>query len=170
MHDELLHEVDEHDQVIGDRPRGELHRLGLRHRAVHILVFNEREELFLQKRSRLKDVNAGLWDTSAAGHVDLGESYAGCARRELREELGVDLADGPAFLFKVDASAETGWEFVEVYRAEHAGPFQLAPEEIEEGRWFTAAAVDAWVAGEGPELTSSFRRLWRMYRGLTTAP
>jgi isopentenyldiphosphate isomerase len=169
MHDELLHEVDEHDQVIGTRPRGELHRLGLRHRAVHILVFNGQEELFLQKRSMLKDVNPGLWDTSAAGHVDLGESYADCARRELREELGVDLTDGPAFLFKVEASAATGWEFVEVYRAEHAGPFQLAPDEIDEGRWFPAAAVDAWVASGAPELTSSFRRLWQMYRRLPAA-
>ena len=71
--DELLYEVDEHDAIIGPRTRGELHRLKLRHRAVHILLFNRRGEVFLQKRSASKDINPGLWDTSAAGHVDFGE-------------------------------------------------------------------------------------------------
>ena len=32
-------------------------------------------ELFLQKRSRLKDRHPNVWDSSAAGHVDAGEEY-----------------------------------------------------------------------------------------------
>ncbi|MGZ8224940.1 MAG: hypothetical protein ACXW0H_08660 [Methylobacter sp.] len=60
MHNELLNVVDEYDCVIDIRPRHIIHASGLRHRAVHILVFNDNGKLFLQKRSMHKDLHAGL--------------------------------------------------------------------------------------------------------------
>ncbi|HYE35291.1 NUDIX hydrolase [Methylocaldum sp.] len=169
MNDELLYEVDEHDGVIGPRARGVVHGLGLRHRAVHILVFNDLREILLQKRSRTKDVNPGLWDTSAAGHVDWGESYDDCAVRELGEELGVPSRAPLQFLFKLPASEQTGWEFVHVYRAVHSGELQLNRGEIDECRWFNPDELDAWVNGSGIGLTSSFRLIWQTYRVLEAA-
>ena len=55
MSEEIFDVVDANDQVIGQQPRSEVHRLGLRHRAIHLLVFNAQGELFLQKRSMKKD-------------------------------------------------------------------------------------------------------------------
>jgi isopentenyldiphosphate isomerase len=170
MNDELLYEVDPYDRAIGPRKRGELHRLGLRHRAVHMLVFNGRDELFLQKRSMSKDINPGLWDTSAAGHVDFGESYDACALRELGEELGLENPSELRFLFKLQASPYTGWEFVQVYRVVHAGELRLNSAEIDEGRWFGTDKVDAWVNGGGRGLTLSFQIIWENYRNPRTAP
>lgn len=164
MDDELLYEVDAYDRVIGPRERSELHRLGLRHRAVHMLVFDERDELFLQKRSLHKDNNPGLWDTSAAGHVDFGESYEACALRELEEELGLENPPGLRFLFKLQSSPHTGWEFVQVYRVIHTGGLRINGAEIDEGRWFGTDEVDAWVNGGGEGLTSSFQIIWAHYR------
>ncbi|MGZ8217574.1 NUDIX hydrolase [Methylomagnum sp.] len=160
---ERLYEVDEHDHVIGPRARGELHRLGLRHRAVHILVFNGRGELFLQKRATTKDINPGLWDTSAAGHVDFGESYDQCAARELAEELGVESPAALEFLFKLPATDQTGWEFVQVYRAQYDGELRLCADEITEGRWFNMDEMNAWLAQGGEGLTTSFQVIWRTY-------
>ncbi|MDH3859471.1 MAG: NUDIX domain-containing protein, partial [Gammaproteobacteria bacterium] len=71
---ELLDVVDENDNIIAVKTRGEIHAECLMHRAVHILVFNSAGELFLQKRSLSKDEQPGKWDSSAAGHVDSGES------------------------------------------------------------------------------------------------
>src|SRR6266446_2861813 len=51
MNDEIFDVVNESDEVIGQERRSEVHRLGLQHRAVHVLVFNARGEVFLQKRS-----------------------------------------------------------------------------------------------------------------------
>lgn len=164
MEHELLHEVDENDQVIGTRTRGELHRLGLRHRAVHILVFNSRNELFLQKRSASKDINPGLWDTSAAGHVDLGESYDEAARRELSEELGVGDAPPIQPIFKLPSSPETGWEFIQVYTVKHDGPFRLNAQEITEGQWIPTDELDDWIQQGGKGLTLSFQSLWQTFQ------
>ena len=166
MQDEWLSEVDEHDEVIGPRARADIHRLKLRHRSVHILVFNTQGALFLQRRSPDKDINPGLWDTSAAGHVDHGEDYDQSARRELEEELGIVVADTLEPLFKLPASADTGWEFVRVYRLTHDGPLSLNAEEISGGDWFTPAAIDAWISQGGTDLTRSFQVIWQRFRGL----
>src|SRR5947209_4143146 len=131
MNEEIFDVVNERDEVIDRKPRREVHRLGLLHRAVHVLVFNASGQVFLQKRSLSKDKSPGLWDSSASGHVDSGEDYDACAVRELREEIGLRVPGCPKKLFKVDAGAETDQEFVWVYRCESEGPFTLNPEEIE---------------------------------------
>jgi len=146
MTEEIFDVVNERDEVIGQKPRSEIHRLNLKHRAVHVLVFNARGELFLQKRSLKKDCFPGAWDSSASGHLDSGESYDACAVRELREELGLELARAPERLFKIAACPETGQEFVWVYRCAAEGPFRLHPDEIERGDWFSPARLNQWLA------------------------
>ncbi|AEG00464.1 NUDIX hydrolase [Methylomonas methanica] len=163
MSNELLAVVDEHDCIINHRPRREIHTLSLRHRAVHILVFNDSGQLLLQKRSLKKDLNKGLWDTSAAGHVDQGETYAVCAPRELTEELGVSTA--LTALFKLEPTPALGMEFIQVYECRHNGPFNLAEEEIDEIRWLNRDEVDKRVDDNDATLTETFRIIWRHYRG-----
>src|SRR2546427_9918459 len=118
---EIFDVVNDRDEIIGRNTRAEVHRLGLQHRAVHILVFNSRGEIFLQKRSMKKDCFPGAWDSSASGHLDSGETYGACAVRELREEIGLELAGPLEKLYKVDACPDTGYEFVWVYRCAAEG-------------------------------------------------
>ncbi|MCU0750932.1 MAG: 16S rRNA (adenine(1518)-N(6)/adenine(1519)-N(6))-dimethyltransferase RsmA, partial [Akkermansiaceae bacterium] len=73
--DEIFDVVDENDQVIAQERRADVHARDLRHRAVHVFVSNKYGEIFLQKRSRLKDKHPGVWDSSASGHLDTGEDY-----------------------------------------------------------------------------------------------
>src|SRR5215468_7053100 len=146
MPEDIFDVVNERDEVIDSKPRDEVHRLGLMHRAVHVLVFNSRGQIFLQKRSLTKDRQPGLWDSSASGHVDSGEDYDACAVRELREELGLRLSSTPRRLFKIAASLETDQEHVWVYRCEAEGPFELHPDEIERGNWFAPEKVTRWMA------------------------
>ena len=157
--------VNDHDEVIGQRLRREVHQLGLKHRAVHVLVYNARGELFLQKRSMLKDCFPGTWDSSASGHLAPGETYDDCAIREVREELGFQLNVCPERLFKVAACPETGQEFVWVYRCQSEGPFVLQPEEIECGGWFTRERVTAWIAEKPIEFASGFALIWKRITG-----
>ena len=164
MSEEIFDVVNEKDEVIGQRPRVEVHRLGLRHRAVHVLVFNRCGELFLQKRSMTKDCFPGAWDSSASGHLDVSETYDACALREVREELGLELRDVPERLFKLAASPETGQEFVWVYRCNAEGPFRLHPEEIERGEWCATERLEEWLRTRPEEFASAFRLVWAEYR------
>jgi isopentenyldiphosphate isomerase len=162
--DELFDVVDERDQVTGQLARRDVHRLKLRHRAVHLLVRNAAGEIFLHQRSMKKDLFPGVWDSSAAGHVGAGEDYDGTAVRELEEELGCRPPQRPRPLFKVEAREETGQEFVWVYAVDAEGPFVLEADEIERGGWFTPAEIDRWVAERPEELAPAFLYLWPLAR------
>ena len=49
--EEIFDIVNDNDEVIGQLPRRIVHRDGHKHRAVHVLVFDSRGRIFLQKRS-----------------------------------------------------------------------------------------------------------------------
>ena len=161
MTEEIFDVVNERDEVVGQQSRVEVHRLGLMHRAVHVLVFNAAGQIFLQKRSMKKDRQPGLWDSSASGHVDSGEDYDACAVREVREEIGLQLTEAPPRLFKLAACAETDQEHVWVYRCQAEGPFRLHPEEIECGGWFGPGEVTRWMAGRPEDFASALLVIWR---------
>jgi len=164
MTEEIFDVVNERDEVVGRQTRREVHRLGLMHRAVHVLVFNSQGQVFLQKRSMSKDRQPGLWDSSASGHVDSGEEYDACAIRELREELSLRVRVAPRRLFKLAANPETDHEHVWVYRCEAEGPFELHPEEIECGGWFTREEVNSWMAERPHEFASALLMIWSRFR------
>jgi 16S rRNA (adenine1518-N6/adenine1519-N6)-dimethyltransferase len=159
--EEIFDVVNERDEVIGRETRGEVHRLGLMHRAVHVLVFNARGDIFLQKRSLSKDRQPGLWDSSASGHVDSGEDYDACAMREVREEIGLELESTPERLFKLTASAATDQEHVWVYRCSAEGPFDLNANEIERGDWFSPGKIAEWSAERPQDFAAAFLVIWR---------
>jgi isopentenyl-diphosphate delta-isomerase len=165
MQEEIFDVVNAQDEVVDRRPRAEVHRLGLMHRAVHVLVFNRRGEVFLQKRSWTKDREAGKWDSSSSGHLDSGEDYDAAALRELREELGWAAAAPLERLFKLSACPDTDQEFVWVYRCEAEGPFTLHPEEISAGGWFSPERLQAWLAERPGDFAAAFRFLWRRVSG-----
>jgi len=167
MAEEIFDVVNERDEVIDAKPRREVHRLGLKHRAVHVLVFNSRGETFLQKRSMTKDREPGKWDSATSGHVDSGEDYDACAVRELREEIGLTITATGASpplqrLFKIAARPETDAEFVWVYRCQAEGPFQLHPDEIERGGWFAPGKITRWIAEKPADFAGAFRLIWEL--------
>lgn len=165
--DEIFDVVNDRDEVIGQATRRDVHGKGLLHRAVHVLVYNSRGQVFLQKRSMAKDSAPGCWDSSCSGHLDSGEDYLPAALRELVEEIGLKIA-APHLLTPVlrsAACADTGHEFVWVYRLDSEGPFVLNPLEIERGQWFAPAEVTLSLAERPKEFARSFRYLWAKMMG-----
>jgi isopentenyldiphosphate isomerase len=69
---EKLDIVDEDDNIIGQDTRENVHRKGLLHREIHVIIYNDENEILLQKRSMNKDTYPSLLDISVGGHVDLG--------------------------------------------------------------------------------------------------
>lgn len=167
---EIFDVVDEFDQVIDQQPRAQVHRLGLRHRAVHLLVFNPGGALLLQLRSSTKDCCPGLWDSSVSGHLDAGESYDHGVRRECAEELGIHLENTPQRLFKLPASAATGMEFCWVYRTEAQGPFVLQTEEIAQTQWFSPQHLSAVLQQHPQQFTPTLRLIWHTLQQQPQSP
>src|ERR1043166_5252644 len=163
MSQEIFDVVNEGDEVIGRATRAEVHERGLMHRAVHVMVFNSRGQVFLQKRSLRKDRQPGLWDSSASGHLDSGEDYDACAMRELGEEIGLHLKKVPQRLFKIAACPETDQEHVWVYRCEAEGPFQLNTDEIERGARFKPLEVTRWMAERPEDFAGGLLMIWNKF-------
>ncbi len=136
------------------KERSLVHRDGDRHGTVHIWIYRSKNgilEFLLQKRSENKDAFPGCYDVSCAGHLSVGDSFLSAAKRELKEELGINPPkDSLKFL-----------GFTEHFRTEcfHQRPFvdreysgvyildgseidvcQLAlqKEELDEVRWFSS--------------------------------
>lgn len=161
--DELFDVVSSDDKVLRQERRDVVHAEALLHRAVHVFVLNKRGELFLQKRSRYKDVHPGLWDSSAAGHLDAGEDYAAAAGRELEEELGQEPVE-LSRIARIPPSEATGWEFVELFRSRQSGPVRFPCSEVEAGLWLPPEEIEAWMARRPGDFASGFLECWRAWK------
>ena len=160
--EEYLEVVDEDNQVIGTTGRKGIHEKGLRHRSVHIFVFNTQGELYLQKRSPHKDQYPEHWDTSSAGHTDPGESSIEAARRELLEELGLKV--GLTEVLQYPACLETGWEFVTLFMAQTDDPIHLNLEEATTGGYFTPDQLAQLLADPLQKIAPGFRLLYALFQ------
>jgi 16S rRNA (adenine1518-N6/adenine1519-N6)-dimethyltransferase len=156
--------VDEYDQVAGAAARSKVHGNNLRHRAVHLFVFNRPGELLLQKRSRWKDRHPNLWDSSAAGHVAAGEEYDQTAKRELAEELGFSAE--LTRMAKIPASSRTGEEFIWLYRVDYDGKVLPAQSEIEAVEFFPLDLLARWVVARPEDFAPGFLECWNAFRAL----
>ena len=154
--------VDENDEVQGYATRAEVHGNNLRHRAVHILIFNPAGDVYLQQRSRWKDRHPLKWDSSAAGHVTAGEDYDETARRELKEELGVDLLLEK--IFRLTASSRTDHEFIWGYCGVVSGDPVPNKCEIERGVFFAPAIIDGWTSARPDDFAPAFLECWKAYK------
>jgi isopentenyldiphosphate isomerase/dienelactone hydrolase len=167
LRDEWFAVVDERNEPCGVALRSVCHgRPELTHRTAHVVVFGSDGRLLLQKRPRNKDIQPGRWDTAVGGHFAVGERAEQAARRELREELGIGGAAPLEFLFEHRIRNAIESENVTVFRLTHDGPFQPAPAEIDELRFWTAAELRA-ARGTGqltPSLESELEQL--VARGL----
>ena len=167
--DEILDIVNECDEVVGRASRREIHQRRLLHRAVHVLLFDERNRIFIQKRSAAKDTFPLCYDSSASGHLHSGEDYDDCAVRELREELGLEIRrDQLTERFKIGACPETGWEFVRVYNVRGDFSPVIDTAEIIEGASWQVDAAHRLVVEYPKQCAPSFCRVFLEFdaRGL----
>jgi len=161
-YNEIFDVVNAEDIVIGKASRAYVHKNLLMHRSVHILVFNSFGKLFLQKRSMLKDESPGLWDTSAAGHLNSGEHYLDCANRELKEELsisGVDLNE----IMIIPAQVVTFWEHVRVYKCITDKKICIDENEISEGRYIDISKIKDFIQLKPSFFTPTFNYIFANY-------
>ncbi|GBE04178.1 isopentenyl-diphosphate Delta-isomerase [bacterium BMS3Abin09] len=132
--EERLDVINESGEIIDILPRSQIHgNPALLHMVVHVLIFNTKGELLLQKRSMDKDVAPGKWDTSVGGHVNSGEAVEDAVMREMEEELGITTC-GPEFLYTYIHSNDYEAERVSTYKCIFDGKIEFQQDEIDEVR------------------------------------
>ncbi len=136
MSQEYFPLVNEEGKTIGKATRKECHSGSkMLHPVVHLHIFNDNGDLYLQKRSMRKDIQPGKWDTAVGGHIDYGESVEEALRREVREELGVtDFSPIKITSYIFESAIEK--ELVNTFRTVYNGPFNPDPEELDGGRFW----------------------------------
>ncbi len=94
QNDKLLDLVDEQDRVIGSWTRSAIYREGVKNfRDVNAFLVNDAGQLWIPRRTASKRIFPLCLDMSVAGHVTSGEDYLTAFRRELQEELNMELDD-----------------------------------------------------------------------------
>jgi len=141
---ELFYLVDDYDKVLGSVKRAVAHQSKtIKHRSIFILLFNHKNEVLMQKRSKIKDSFPNFWTVSVSGHVGYGQSYDEAALRELEEELGLSLTLRK--LSKIYIEEER--EFAFLYRGDLSGeiPINFDKDEIEEVQWVNLSDFASFV-------------------------
>lgn len=161
MSEEILDIVNHIGEVIGRAPRSVVHGNPLlAHRVVHVLVLDgTRGRILLQKRSMLKDVAPGRWDTSVGGHMNPGEELIEAALREMEEELGVVCE--PEFLYSYTHSNRYETELVSTYACVHEGEFTFNRDEIDEVRFWDIDEIQAAI--DTDVLSDNFKHEFQTY-------
>ncbi len=136
MSQEYFPLVNEEGKTIGKATRKECHSGSkMLHPVVHLHIFNDNGDLYLQKRSMRKDIQPGKWDTAVGGHIDYGENVEEALRREVHEELGVtDFS--PVLITSYIFESAIEKELVNTFRTVYNGPFNPDPEELDGGRFW----------------------------------
>jgi isopentenyl-diphosphate delta-isomerase len=131
--------VDEQNEVIGYMGKLEAHKKGLLHRAISVIIFNDKGEMLVQQRALSKYHWAGIWSNTCCSHPRKNESFQAAAERRLYEELGfkTPLKEAFHFIYKAydEKSGLTEWEYDTVFIGVYNGSFQFNKEEVNAIKW-----------------------------------
>lgn len=135
MSEEMLIVVDKKDEVIDHLPRSMCHRTPYPiHREIFVVLRDGSGKVWLQLRSKKKEQYPGYWTVTATGHVAMGQGYEEAAKRELLEEVGVEieLRRGRKWLYEREGNRA----MIQIFVGEYEGGFELDKEEVSEVKSF----------------------------------
>lgn len=153
--------VDEHDNPIGAGTREEAwaKKINLRHS--HMILLDENDRILLAQRSLNKKKNPGRWSSSAAGHVDEGETYERAADREMFEEIGVSTPLTALGKFHNDAADA----FITVFSGRIASDTQVTIDtnEVATTKWYTKDEIRQLIKTDPEMFTIGFKEIFSRF-------
>ena len=148
--DQLVEIVDADDTVVRIATRREMRAGRLRHRSVFVAVVDDSGRLLIHRRSPLKDIWPGWCDIAVGGVMDVGEDPLDAARREVREEIGIEASE----LEVIDGGVCRAYDDDDVsllgrcFLLRSSGPFHFDDGEVVEAWWSTRNAFERLRAHE----------------------
>jgi len=181
MEESCIH-VDAQDNILGPVSKYKAHRdEGVRHRAFSALIFNQDNQLLIQKRSDDKITFPGVWANTCCSHplyvegeMDTGThlGVANAAIRKLPQELGIDstiFTPGDFNLigrFEYSSIAESGWIEYEIdyVIATHAD-IEIKPNEneVSDHKWLSKEELEVFCLEESNIIAPWFLAIIDLY-------
>lgn len=136
---ELLDIVNENDELTGEtKDREFIHTNNLYHRHASCWILNNKGEILLQRRSLTKKKRPGVW-SKTGGHVSAGETVVDAIKREVKEEIGLEINDRDIFLmhkFKSDDPKFFSYNYI-VVTNNKIEDYILQMEEVDAVKYYT---------------------------------
>ncbi len=152
--------VDTSDNQTGTEEKIKAHELAILHRAFSVFVFNDTNELMLQRRALHKYHSPGLWTNTCCSHPRPGEETIAAAHRRLVEEMGFDCKLEWKFSFIYKAPFDNGLtehEFDHVFYGFYNEEPRINEEEVAEWKWISVPELKADIKARPDEYTVWFK-------------
>jgi len=154
--EEMIDVLDEHTgektgEIISKK---DAHQRGIWLGSIHVLVVsNDKKRTLLQRRSAEKDLYPNMWDIAVGGHISAGEDDLTSAKRELEEELAINV--DTLKMERIDRITERfanngviSNEYVSVfvlYADIPISSLELQEEEVNEAKWCTKEELNRFI-------------------------
>ena len=138
------------------KTREQIHQNGDFHRVVHTWIYNDKNEILLQKRSQKKENHPGCWDISCAGHVHALESSLEALKREAKEELGIHINPKEAqYITTIKRTKNPlNQELDDIYllKLDDEIRFSYIDEEVEDAKFFSIPQIQNFLQNSDSKL------------------
>jgi isopentenyl-diphosphate delta-isomerase len=154
---EMLDEVNEKNELTGNSyERKYMHENNICHRHVSAWIINDKGKILMQRRAYEKKKNPGKW-AKTGGHVDSNESPEESIRREIYEEIGLDIPEeniNTLNIFKSKNPNESYFSYNFLFLTDRLeNEFNLQKEEVAEVKYFTIEELEKNKADNNDEFT-----------------
>lgn len=152
--------VNENDVVIGTMEKLEAHKKGLLHRAFSVFIFNDKNELLLQRRALNKYHSGGLWTNTCCSHPRPNENILNAANRRLVEEMGfeTELTFKTSFIYNTEfENGLTEHEFDHIFFGTYNVNPKINADEVDSFSWLTIEDVNQKIKQNPNDFTSWFK-------------
>lgn len=156
--------VNPSDVPIGTMEKLEAHRKGLLHRAFSVFVFNDRNELLLQRRATEKYHSGGLWTNTCCSHPTPDETLENAGAKRLQEEMGFTTPLANLFAFEYRTELDNGMtehELDHVLTGRYNGDPRPNPAEVMDYKWLSLPELLDDLSRNPENYTSWFRIILR---------
>ena len=156
--------VDKNDNEVGTMEKQEAHVKGLLHRAFSVFIFNDKNELLLQRRAVNKYHSGGLWTNTCCSHPRQNEKTKDAAKRRLLEEMGMRSTLKKQFDFVYKAKLDNNLyehEFDHVFFGFTNDLPIINPEEVEEYTYKTLEDIGNEMKAIPDKYTEWFKICFR---------
>ncbi len=117
---------------------------GQYHLVVHIWVINDKKKTLIQKRSDNVNILPGIWATTSGSALS-GENEIDAAKRELSEELGIEIEENDLQFIKKYRGKNNFVYVYAVHRNVGISEISMQEEEVQAVKWVSSSELSSMV-------------------------